>query len=135
MADFQFFRHFIFMNGSAKSSAVQWVVRFFEGLNFTNEQYPQKSRNLRTSKKPTIRYFNGTLARNAYYLVWSKWGAYILMPYVIMRYVHLSSCIYYFHKYQAIWEPRHGEELKKSIIPMTLMLCNEGKRDPRLHSS
>ena len=28
-----------------------------------------------------------------------------------MSYVRLSSCIHGFHKYQAIWEPTHGEEL------------------------
>ena len=31
--------------------------------------------------------------------------------YFIMSYVRLSSCIHGFHKYQAIWEPTHGEEL------------------------
>ena len=39
------------MTGSAKNSAMQWVVRFFEGLNFTNEQHSRNSWNLRTSKK------------------------------------------------------------------------------------
>ena len=34
MADFQCFRDFIFMNGSAKSSVLQWVVRFFRGVKF-----------------------------------------------------------------------------------------------------
>ena len=34
MADFQFFRDFIFMNGSAKSSALQWVVGVFRGVKF-----------------------------------------------------------------------------------------------------
>ena len=29
---------------------------FFEGLNFMNDQQLQNMRNLRTSKKPTIRY-------------------------------------------------------------------------------
>ena len=29
---------------------------FFEGLNFTDDQHPRNSRNLCTSKKPTIRY-------------------------------------------------------------------------------
>ena len=51
MADFQFFRDFIFTNESAKSSALQWIVRFFEGLNFTNDKHPRNSWNLRTSKK------------------------------------------------------------------------------------
>ena len=51
MADFQFFCNFIFTNVSAKSSALQWIVRFFEGLNFTNDQHQQYSRNLHTSKK------------------------------------------------------------------------------------
>ena len=51
MVDFQLFCDFIFMNGSAKNSAMQWVVCFFEVLNFTNEQYPRNSRNLRTLKK------------------------------------------------------------------------------------
>ena len=49
---FSVLRDFIFTNGSAKSSALQWVVRFFEGLNFTNDQHPRNSWNLRTSKKP-----------------------------------------------------------------------------------
>ena len=48
MTDFQIFRDFIFTNGSAKNSPMQWVVHFFEELNFTNEQ---NSQNLRTSKK------------------------------------------------------------------------------------
>ena len=33
MADFQFFRYFIFTNASAKSSALQWIVHFFEELD------------------------------------------------------------------------------------------------------
>ena len=37
---FSVFCDFIFTNGSAKGSALQWVVHFFEGLNFTNDQHP-----------------------------------------------------------------------------------------------
>ena len=48
MADFLLFCDFIFMNASTKSSALQWVVHFFEGLNFPNDQH---LRNLRTLKK------------------------------------------------------------------------------------
>ena len=51
MADFWFFHDFIFTNRSAKAHTLQWVVGFFEGLNFTNDQHPQNSWNLRTSKK------------------------------------------------------------------------------------
>ena len=51
MADFLLFRNLVFTNGFTKSSALQWVVHFFEGLNFTNDQHPRKSWNLRTLKK------------------------------------------------------------------------------------
>ena len=34
--------------------ALQWVVCFFERLNFTNDQHLRNLWNLRTSKKPTI---------------------------------------------------------------------------------
>ena len=27
-------------NGSAKSSVLQWIVHFFKGLNFMNDQHP-----------------------------------------------------------------------------------------------
>ena len=54
---FSVFSRFYSHDGSAKSSAVQWVVCFFEDLNFMNEQHPWKSWNLCTSKKPTIRYW------------------------------------------------------------------------------
>ena len=37
--------------GLPKAHSLQRVVGFFEGLNFMNDQYPQNSRNLRTSKK------------------------------------------------------------------------------------
>ena len=56
MADFWFFHDFIFTNGSAKSSYTAMIDGFFKALNFTNDQHPQNSWNLRTSKKPTIRY-------------------------------------------------------------------------------
>ena len=38
---FSVFRDFIVTNESAKSSALQWVVRFFEGLNFTNDKFAE----------------------------------------------------------------------------------------------
>ena len=41
MVGFQFFRDFIVTNESAKSSALQWVVCFFEGLNFTNDKFAE----------------------------------------------------------------------------------------------
>ena len=56
MADVWIFHDFIFTNESAKAHTLQWVVGFFEGLNFTNNQHPRNLRNLRTSKKPTIQY-------------------------------------------------------------------------------
>ena len=62
MADFQFFHDFIITNGSAKTSGTAMghrIVGFFERLHFTNGQHLQNSRNLRTSKKPTIRYSDG----------------------------------------------------------------------------
>ena len=31
---FQFIRDFMFTNGSAKNSAMQWVVHFFRGVKF-----------------------------------------------------------------------------------------------------
>ena len=53
---FSVFSRFHFHKSACKSSALLWVVCFFEGLNFTNDQHPRNSRNLRTSKKPTIWY-------------------------------------------------------------------------------
>ena len=37
--------------GLPKAHTLQWVIDFFEGLNFTNDQHPQNSWNLRTLKK------------------------------------------------------------------------------------
>ena len=48
---FSVFCNFIFTNRSARSSALQWVICFFKGLNFMNDQHPRNSRNLHTSKK------------------------------------------------------------------------------------
>ena len=48
---FSVFCDFIFTNEPAKAHTLQWVAHFFEGLNFTNDQHPRNSRNLRTSKK------------------------------------------------------------------------------------
>ena len=61
---FSFFA--IFTNASAKSSGLQWIVRFFEGLNFTNDQHQRYSRNLHTSKKT-----NYTVWDLRYQKVWS----------------------------------------------------------------
>ena len=54
------FYNFIFMNGSVKIGNYS-----FEGLNFTNDQHPQKSRIYSTYlKKPTIQYFKVTMVLN-----------------------------------------------------------------------
>ena len=36
--------------GLPKAHTLQWVVGFFEGLNFMNDQHPRNSLNLRTLK-------------------------------------------------------------------------------------
>ena len=53
---FGFFTILFSRMGLPKAHTLQWVVGFFEGLNFTNDQHPRNLQNLRTSKKPTIRY-------------------------------------------------------------------------------
>ena len=53
---FGFFTILFSRMGLPKAHILQWVVGFFEGLNFTNDQHPRNSWNLCTSKKPTIRY-------------------------------------------------------------------------------
>ena len=50
---FGFFTILFSRMGLPKAHTLQWVVGFFEGLNFTNDQHPRNSRNLRTSKKLT----------------------------------------------------------------------------------
>ena len=50
---FGFFTILFSRMGLPKAHTLQWVVDLFEGLNFTNNQHPRNSRNLRTSKKPT----------------------------------------------------------------------------------
>ena len=51
---FVFFTILFSQMGLLKAHTLQWVLGFFKGLNFTNDQHPQNSQNLRTSKKPTI---------------------------------------------------------------------------------
>ena len=54
---FSFFAILFSRTGLPKAQlGTQWVVHFFEGLNFMNDQHPRNLRNLHTSKKPTIRY-------------------------------------------------------------------------------
>ena len=48
---FGFFTILFSQMGLPKAHTLQWVVGFFEGLNFTNDQHPQNLWNLRTSKK------------------------------------------------------------------------------------
>ena len=47
---FGFFMILFSRMGLPKAHTLQWVVGFFEGLNFTNDQHPQNLQNLRTSK-------------------------------------------------------------------------------------
>ena len=48
---FNFFTILFSEMGQLKAHTLQWVVGFFEGLNFMNDQHPRNSWNLRTSKK------------------------------------------------------------------------------------
>ena len=48
---FGFFMILFSRMGLPKAHTLQWVVGFFEGLNFTNDQHPRNLQNLRTSKK------------------------------------------------------------------------------------
>ena len=53
---FSFFMILFSQMGLPKAQALQWVVHFFKGLNFTKDQHPQNSWSLCTLKKPTIQY-------------------------------------------------------------------------------
>ena len=55
--------------GLPKAHTLQWVVGFFEVLNFTNDQHPRNSWNLRTSKKPTIQYTALTVIQQSIYII------------------------------------------------------------------
>ena len=51
---FGFFTILFSWMGFPKAHTLQWIVDFFEGLNFMNDQHPRNLRNLHTLKKPTI---------------------------------------------------------------------------------
>ena len=56
MADFQFFTIIFSQMGLPKAHALQWVVCFFKGLNFT-EINILKICEIYVPKKPTIWYY------------------------------------------------------------------------------
>ena len=88
-----YFHKWVWQNGQLFGAII-----FQKGLNFTNDQHPQNSQNLHTSKKPTIQYlcmYVGTLYQSTVQLVNSYgYNVRTVRLYILM---YLNLAIYYCH--------------------------------------
>ena len=103
MADFQFFRNFIFTNASSKSSALQWIVHFLRG-QISRMINIRKIRRIYVPRKNQLCGVRNQAESSLY----SKLPAYIAIMYKtglinILVHWHNYIVLWYFHNIVIFW--------------------------------